>query len=184
MGKLNAVEELEAVIEGVTRAWDFHLAQHPISTSEVIEGAIKEAFRQWLEANKTEVLASVAERFSRVTPTELKAKLTVSDIKNGLINRNALRGDMGELQKRLVSFVCQFEWVFDGEWKDYTMGNICDPGFIRSDGTFLNPQVDDESNNWANRGSLLSAYRSLAEAMRQLGWPVGIAEEEAVGDSQ
>jgi hypothetical protein len=33
--------------------------------------------------------------------------------------------------------------------------------YISPKGTFIVPLVEDEQNNWANRGSLLSAYREL-----------------------
>ena len=43
-----------------------------------------------------------------------------------------------------------------------TLASIQDPEFLISDdGTFLYPGVSDESNNWANRGGLLTAYRKL-----------------------
>ena len=32
---------------------------------------------------------------------------------------------------------------------------------ISADGTFLNPKVPDESEDWGNRGKLLDAYRAL-----------------------
>lgn len=41
-------------------------------------------------------------------------------------------------------------------------------------GTFLWPEVDDEDNNWANRGGLLASYRS---ALLALGLPVTNPED-------
>ena len=40
---------------------------------------------------------------------------------------------------------------------------------ISEDGTFVDPMVDDEDNNWANRGSLLKCYRDLVECMKKCG---------------
>ena len=41
--------------------------------------------------------------------------------------------------------------------------------FIARGGTFLNPGVNDESNNWANRGHLLDVYRRLVAEMKKAG---------------
>ena len=35
---------------------------------------------------------------------------------------------------------------------------------IRPDGTFLEPKVADELEDWGNRGALLKAYRKLKQA--------------------
>jgi len=53
------------------------------------------------------------------------------------------------------------ELVLDNDW-GHAQGCIQDPEhMIHERGTFLNPMVDDEGNNWANRGNFLSAYREL-----------------------
>jgi hypothetical protein len=39
--------------------------------------------------------------------------------------------------------------------------------FVSPDGDFLNPGIDDESNNWANRPLFLDAYRKLNSFMTQ-----------------
>jgi hypothetical protein len=74
------------------------------------------------------------------------------------------------LQQRLTSFMHSFEWVFDGEWEVFTEAVIRDTDhiYIAEGGTFLNPGVEDESNNWANRGSLLGHYRRLKAIMEEL----------------
>lgn len=62
--------------------------------------------------------------------------------------------------------------VFDNDW-GFTKGCIQDTGKMMAselEHSFLRPNVEDgdESNNWANRGSFLRAYRDLvAELMRQ-----------------
>jgi hypothetical protein len=68
-----------------------------------------------------------------------------------------------ELLMALRSFLNSFELVFgETDW-DTTLLNLQNNAkyLIEPNGTFIDPGVDDESNNWWNRGSLLSAYRSL-----------------------
>lgn len=62
-----------------------------------------------------------------------------------------------------------FELVFDHDWA-FTNPKLSvenQTSFISKDGTFLSPKVQDESNNWGNRGSLLRSYRDLVEAMKE-----------------
>ena len=69
-----------------------------------------------------------------------------------------------DFNKMVANFLHLFELVFDDDW---TMTKEClaDPThLIAEDGTFLDPQVPDESNNWHNRGVLLAAYRELRAA--------------------
>ena len=69
-----------------------------------------------------------------------------------------------KLLRAYESFLGAFELVFDNDW-EMTLGRIADPDFISEKGTFLRPGVDDESNNWANRGALLAAYRELIDCL-------------------
>ena len=61
--------------------------------------------------------------------------------------------------------------VFDGDW-EFTKDAIANKYLIDSQGTFVKPSVDDESNNWGNRGSLLEAYRNLLSLLRTRGTPI------------
>jgi hypothetical protein len=59
------------------------------------------------------------------------------------------------------SFVDHFELVLDNDWQ-MTRDCLANPTYlIDPNGTFLQPGVDDESNNWTNRGALLASYRRL-----------------------
>jgi hypothetical protein len=75
----------------------------------------------------------------------------------------------GSLLLRLERFTASFEAVFgEADW-DTTMQHLSDDSrqsFIQPGGTFLEPGVPNEDANWHNRGSLLSAYRALAEELR------------------
>lgn len=76
-----------------------------------------------------------------------------------------------EFKKLLTDFISNFELVFDEDW-EFSKGCLRDDfqkNFVAPDGTFLNPGVDDESNNWANRGQLLHTYRNLIAEMQKQG---------------
>ena len=69
-----------------------------------------------------------------------------------------------EFNKLVFDFLELFKLVFDDDWM-MTKECLADPTyFISGDGTFLDPQVADESNNWQNRGALLERYRELRAA--------------------
>lgn len=73
-----------------------------------------------------------------------------------------------ELENALVSFMRSFECVFDQDW-GCSQGNMTCPHMINPKGTFLNPMVEDEENNWANRAGLLDDYRRLSALMLEYG---------------
>ncbi len=60
------------------------------------------------------------------------------------------------------NFIELFTLVFGNDW-DFTKSAIDSESFILERGDFIDPRVEDESNNWANRGALLHAYRKLVE---------------------
>lgn len=66
-----------------------------------------------------------------------------------------------ELNRLISNFLSAFEAIFDMDWA-HTKGCLSDNEFfISSNGTFINPNVDDEGNNWGNRPFLLNSYREL-----------------------
>ena len=87
-----------------------------------------------------------------------------------------------EIRDSIKKFLFAFEQVFDKDWK-YTKEQLgvqeetqeqiqnsinsgLEPIYIISpDGTFLNPEVDDEIEDWGYRGSLLKEYRKLKELL-------------------
>ena len=69
-----------------------------------------------------------------------------------------------EFLSALMGFWIRFEAVFgEADWEMTRDVLTCDmlEHYIHPNGTFLEPGVEDESNNWGNRGSLLSSYRIL-----------------------
>lgn len=74
-----------------------------------------------------------------------------------------------EYARAVADFLDKFELVFgDADWP-ITLANLqADAKYlIDSNGTFIDPGVADESNNWHNRGSLLAAYRRLKAILVQ-----------------
>ena len=67
------------------------------------------------------------------------------------------------LAETINEFLRDFETVFEYDW-DFTKPCLEDTQYYINN-TFLNPQVEDESNNWANRGALLSSYRRLCRVL-------------------
>jgi hypothetical protein len=73
-----------------------------------------------------------------------------------------------ETADKLIELLSRFELVFDSDW-EFTTGRILDENFVANDGTFIEPKVDDEENNWANRARLLDAYREAISAVEAEG---------------
>ena len=74
-----------------------------------------------------------------------------------------------ELVRAVDWFASMFELVFDGDWPTTETNMAPSARFIDRRGTFIRPRVKDESNNWANRGALLGAYRHLLQCMEDCG---------------
>jgi len=81
--------------------------------------------------------------------------------------------EQSELINRVAGFLYCFELVFDHDWS-FTKANMCDDEFreffIAENGTFLDPFPGEhftggKGDNWANRSSLLAAYRELKAFM-------------------
>ncbi|WP_374582839.1 hypothetical protein [Pseudoduganella sp.] len=73
--------------------------------------------------------------------------------------------DKSKVEAALAEFVGAFEVVFRYDW-DYTRVMIRD----ETDGaTFIEPGLDDESEDWGARGALLEKYRALVVAMKEAG---------------
>jgi hypothetical protein len=78
-----------------------------------------------------------------------------------------------DLRKSVDKFLYAFEKVFDEDWS-YTKEQLGmyssnselkdDPAtihLIAPNGTFLDPKIDDEKEDWGYRGMLLEEYRNL-----------------------
>lgn len=70
-----------------------------------------------------------------------------------------------EIQKALSEFIGAFEVVFRYDW-EYTKAMIGD----EADGAnFVEPGLDDETEDWGARGALLEKYRALVAVMKANG---------------
>ena len=67
---------------------------------------------------------------------------------------------MDDPDEVLHDFLDHFYLLFHQDW-EFARDLCADPWYVAPTGTFLNPGVDDESNNWANRGAFLAAWRRL-----------------------
>jgi hypothetical protein len=67
-----------------------------------------------------------------------------------------------QLQAALAEFVGSFEVVFRYDW-DYTKLMIGDEAEKAS---FIEPGIEDETNDWGARGALLEKYRALVAEMK------------------
>lgn len=68
-----------------------------------------------------------------------------------------------ELQHAISEFIGAFEVVFRYDWI-YSLDMIGDAG-----ASFLEPDVEDESEDWGARGALLERYRALVATMKECG---------------
>ncbi|PTT86899.1 hypothetical protein DBR42_12775 [Pelomonas sp. HMWF004] len=69
------------------------------------------------------------------------------------------------IREALTEFVGAFEVVFRYDWV-YTKIMIGD----EADGaTFIEPGLEDETEDWGARGTLLEKYRTLVAAMKAAG---------------
>ncbi len=89
-----------------------------------------------------------------------------------------------KIKNSIEEFLSLFEEVFDKDWKySKEMMGIYDEteeqkrntqemglesiDIIADDGTFINPKVEDETENWGYRGTLLEKYRELKKLLKQ-----------------
>jgi hypothetical protein len=71
----------------------------------------------------------------------------------------------GNVTQALQEFVGAFEVVFRYDW-DYTQVMI---GDANDGANFIEPGLEDESEDWGARGALLEKYRALVSVMKKNG---------------
>ena len=68
-----------------------------------------------------------------------------------------------ELNRLISGFLSAYSLIFEEDW-EYTKNCLENSHyFISPTGTFINPNVTDEGNNWGNRVFLLNSYRRLID---------------------
>ena len=76
-----------------------------------------------------------------------------------------------ELEQLVTDFLKAFEAVFGSDWT-YTLGQLHPlnrPHYIKENATFLEPNVEDEANDWGYRAMLLEKYRALKLLLAKRG---------------
>jgi hypothetical protein len=74
-----------------------------------------------------------------------------------------------ELTKAVAEFTWAFEQVFHHDWPYARVMLLPANGMIAEDGTFLEPGVADEVDDWGYRAMLLERYRALKALMDARG---------------
>ena len=101
---------------------------------------------------------------------------------------------MKSVPENLVrQFINAFEEVFDRDWPytremlgvwTGTMEQVADADdityVIAPNGTFLNPNVEDEGEDWGNRAVLLRCYRELKKQLQTSSDVTGVDQHGAV----
>jgi len=70
------------------------------------------------------------------------------------------------LEKAVAELVGAFEVVFRYDW-EYTA--LVMQGMVMDGSTFVEPGVEDETDDWGARGVLLEKYRALVSLMKSRG---------------
>ena len=71
---------------------------------------------------------------------------------------------LDDFETAVAEFVWAVEEVFGRDWA-YTESMFREVG----DGTFLEPQIEDEAEDWGNRSFFLERYRKLRRIMQKIG---------------
>ncbi|MHB8122929.1 MAG: toll/interleukin-1 receptor domain-containing protein [Desulfuromonadaceae bacterium] len=158
--------EIKKLINSLNRGLD---------TEKLEEKVLHDVFEMWWPRLEEKV-ASILEKRHQAHEPELRTDRDILEeilSLSRIMGRNVKNLRFGELSnlkqiqlnKLLSDFLLSFRLVFEDDW-EHTKSSLTDdwmPIFIYENGTFLNPRVTDESNNWSNRGGLLDSYRSLLE---------------------
>lgn len=111
--------------------------------------------------------AQFVERVSPRVIAEVNARFSALLTQENLDGKIDILKQLEELLVTAEAFLTGFEHVFDHDWY-MTKDCMESEHFISTEGTFVRPLVDDESNNWANRGCLLGDYRELCDCILRI----------------
>lgn len=123
-----------------------------------------------LEANKVE---NVSVRNDRDILEEVLAlaRLTARQTTQSEKHNLKTKYNIEVFESLVMNFIGGTEVIFDMDWahtKSCLEGDSMQY-FIAPSGNFLNPNVPDEGNNWANRVGYLESYRKLQSFVSQHG---------------
>lgn len=136
----------------------------------------EEVFEMWwpkLENKINKILESykvenISVRDDREIFEEVLA-LTRLIAKNTTNSRNSIKrlenNKLDKFEKLVTEFIYSTEYTFDWDW-DHSKYCFEDLDlFVSENGTFLEPNVEDEGSDWANREGFLNSFRKLKSFM-------------------
>lgn len=132
------------------------------------ESILNQAFeKNWpdLEEHVSEIIRSTSpDRDEQAKRDDREVLNEILDLTRSLaIQKTGGFKTHNELNTLISNFLLSFDAVFNADW-DHTMMCIQESKFFFSqNGTFVEPKVADEENNWSSRAILLKNYRKLLE---------------------
>lgn len=72
-----------------------------------------------------------------------------------------------ELNSLISNFLSAYYAIFEADWEHTKCCLEDSQYFISPTGSFINPGVKDEGNNWGNRPFLLDSYRRLIDYIKK-----------------
>lgn len=147
-----------------------------LSENKLEDKVFDEVFEMWWPKLETKI-AKILES-NKVENTELRDDRELLEeilaISRLTAKRTIIQGrsqkskyNSAQFEKLVNDFIMTTEGIFSWDW-DHTKSCLEDDNirfFIKSSGDFLNPDIDDEGNNWGNRPGYLNAYRKLKSFM-------------------
>jgi hypothetical protein len=64
----------QATIKGVSQAWEYYIADHPVIIPDMIEAAITKTFSEWLEGHSEELIQKIADNATAMIPEKQEPK--------------------------------------------------------------------------------------------------------------
>jgi len=148
-----------------------------LSDQKLEEKVLDEVFEMWwpklenkvgkiLETNK---VSNTAVRNDRELLEEILAitRLTAKRTSESNKTSSKHKYNVEQFEKLVANFVAGTEAIFEWDWEHTKscLGGGAVQDFIAPNGDFLNPNVEDEGNNWGNRVGFLESYRKLKAFM-------------------
>ncbi|MGX0889400.1 hypothetical protein AB7M22_001408 [Pseudomonas sp. ADAK2 TE3594] len=141
------------------------------TSSKLSDEVLSEVFDMWWPKLEEKVALILEEssysinRPSRPDRDILEEVLELTRLLSRSKGVESSAGNNKQLYEAVSYFLSNFNNVFSQDWghtKSCLGGNIPDY-YIARHANFINPGIEDESNNWSSRGALLASYRHLID---------------------
>ena len=148
-----------------------------LSEQNLDEKVLDEVFEMWwpkLESKVAKILetnkvSNTAVRNDRELLEEILAitRLTAKRTSESIKTPSKHKYNVEVFEKLVANFVGGTEAIFEWDWEHTKscLDSEVIEYFISPHGNFLDPNVEDEGNNWANRVGFLESYRKLKTFM-------------------